>query len=193
MGFFQGLLAWTAIKALLRLLPFAIAGIVIFVLIGPKVDLGSLLPDFGSEDERLGRVTRVIDGDTLEVRIGTRVETVRLIGVDSPETGKPGVRVECGALAAKRLLERLADGERVRLVFDPTQAERDRYDRLLAYVYLEKLTLEEKLLSAGVADVYVYEDTEFELYDRFAAVAAEAKSAGSGSWRECAGVFHSEQ
>src|SRR4051812_50144816 len=49
-----------------------------------------------------GRVTRVIDGDTIKVRVGNRTETVRLIGIDTPETHRPDTPVECGGRAATR-------------------------------------------------------------------------------------------
>ena len=81
------------------------------------------------------RVTKVTDGDTLDVRAfgaRRRFYTVRLIGIDTPE--KYGQR-ECGAGRASRSMGRLAPvGARVTLVTDPSQPLYDRYDRLLAYV-----------------------------------------------------------
>jgi micrococcal nuclease len=79
-------------------------------------------------------VTRVVDGDTVEVRIGGGVEDVRLIGVDTPETVKPGAAVECFGPRASGFSQRLLEGRRVRLVFGVER--RDDYGRLLAYVYL---------------------------------------------------------
>lgn len=79
-------------------------------------------------------VERVVDGDTVEARIGGEVEDVRLIGVDTPETVKPGAAVECFGPQASRFLKRLLEGERVRLVFGAER--RDRFGRLLAYAYL---------------------------------------------------------
>ena len=80
--------------------------------------------------DRGGRVERIVDGDTLVVG----GEKVRLIGVDTPETRKPGTPVECFGRAATAYVTRLALGRRVRLVLDAE--ERDRYGRLLAYVFL---------------------------------------------------------
>ena len=82
------------------------------------------------------RVVRVIDGDTVRVRVSNHeTRTVRYIGVDTPESVKPGTAVECYAERASAFNRRLVDGHDVRLRFG---AERtDRYGRLLAYVYPE--------------------------------------------------------
>jgi micrococcal nuclease len=86
-----------------------------------------------------GVVTRVVDGDTIEVRIGDRVEDVRLIGVDTPETVKPDTPVQCFGERASHFTKRRLTGRRVRLVFGAER--RDVYGRLLAYVYLAQRTL----------------------------------------------------
>jgi len=100
-----------------------------------------------------GTVTYVVDGDTVHVRVsGGRDERVRLIGIDTPEVG------QCDAVAATALARRLAAGRAVTLVGDPTQATRDRYGRLLAYVSIVgrgDLGYEELL--HGFARVYVYD------------------------------------
>src|SRR5689334_2887480 len=79
-------------------------------------------------------VTRVVDGDTIEVWLDGRTEDVRYIGVDTPETVKPGAPVDCFGPQASAFNHRLVEGKRVRLVFDVEL--RDVYGRLLAYVYL---------------------------------------------------------
>lgn len=83
-------------------------------------------------------VVRVVDGDTVEARIGGEVEDVRLIGVDTPETVKPGAPVECHGPAASRFAHERLEGRQVRLVLG--EERRDRYGRLLAYVYLPRPT-----------------------------------------------------
>ncbi len=85
------------------------------------------------------RVTRVVDGDTIEVRLEGRSEDVRLIGVDTPETVKPDTPVQCFGERASRFTKRRLTGRRVRLVFGVER--RDVYGRLLAYVYLADRTL----------------------------------------------------
>src|SRR3954464_10027563 len=84
---------------------------------------------------RTARVERVVDGDTIVVRLdgGGARERVRYIGVDTPESVKPGTPVQCYAKAAAHANARLVAGRRVRLVRDAE--ERDRFGRLLAYVY----------------------------------------------------------
>jgi micrococcal nuclease len=98
-----------------------------------------------------GTVTFVPDGDTVHVRTRARRERVRLIGINTPERG------ECDAGKATALARRLAQGRRVMLVSDPTQARRDRFKRLLAYVLMpdgRDLGYEE--LARGYARVYIY-------------------------------------
>jgi micrococcal nuclease len=80
-----------------------------------------------------GKVLRVIDGDTIEVSVDGAEEDVRYIGVDTPETVKPGEPVQCYGPQASAANHRLVEGRTVRLVFD--RERRDDYGRLLAYVY----------------------------------------------------------
>jgi micrococcal nuclease len=85
-------------------------------------------------------VTRVVDGDTVEVRIGGAMEDVRLIGVDTPETVKPGEPVQCFGPQASAFTHRQLEDRRVRLDFGVER--RDVYGRLLAYLYIEDSTLD---------------------------------------------------
>jgi micrococcal nuclease len=78
-------------------------------------------------------VSRVVDGDTVVARTGGRVERVRYIGVDTPEDVKPGTPVQCYSERAAAENRRLVERRRVTLRFDAER--RDRYGRLLAYVY----------------------------------------------------------
>ena len=76
----------------------------------------------------------MVDGDTVEVRLGDVQRTVRYIGVDTPETVKPGEPVQCFGKQASAFNERLVEGRRVRL--EVGRERTDRYGRLLAYVYV---------------------------------------------------------
>ncbi len=82
-------------------------------------------------------VVRVIDGDTIKVEIDGKQESVRLIGVDTPETVHPRKPVERFGKEASEFTKRIAEGQTVKLEPDPGNADRDRYGRLLRYVYLE--------------------------------------------------------
>lgn len=96
---------------------------------------GAQAGDGGDPATAAALVTRVVDGDTFEARIDGAEEDVRLIGVDTPETVKPGAPVECFGPQASRFAHRLLEGRRLRLVFG--EERRDPYDRLLAYAYLD--------------------------------------------------------
>jgi micrococcal nuclease len=139
-----------------------------------------------------GRVTRVVDGDTLHVMVHGRDETVRLLGIDTPELHKPQTPVECGARAAAAAMEALAAGRRVRLVGDPSQDERDRYGRLLAYAVVRGsgVDLGEAMVRRGWASVVLF-DGAFKRVRRYRAAAARARAAGRGVSARCGGDFHS--
>ncbi|HYJ22758.1 MAG TPA: thermonuclease family protein [Solirubrobacterales bacterium] len=94
-------------------------------------------------------ITRVVDGDTVEARIGDEVEDVRLIGIDTPETVKPEAPVECFGPQASSYTHRLLEGQRVRLVFGVER--RDIYDRLLAYAYIDHRFVNAELVRRGLA------------------------------------------
>ena len=93
------------------------------------------------------RVERVVDGDTIVVRLDGRSERVRYIGVDTPESVKPGVRVQCFAKSAAKENRRLVLGRDVRLDYDAEA--RDRYGRLLAYVWRGDLLVNAELVRLG--------------------------------------------
>ena len=139
-------------------------------------------------------VRNVIDGDTIVARIGGKDETVRIIGMDSPETHKPNTPVECFATeatdAARRLMPK---GSRVTLESDPTQDTRDRFGRLLAHVFLADGTLfAERMIRDGFAVHYVYDRVPSIYADRLAAAQDAAQAAGAGLWspRTCGGDPH---
>jgi micrococcal nuclease len=162
-----------------------------------------------------GRVLRAVDGDTLEVRLGGgAVETVRLIGVDTPETVKPDTPVQCFGPAASAFEHRVAEGRRVRLL---TGVERrDVYGRLLAYVWLlpqgaehprtsvrqsrlkpggrvsdnpnrdfqRELFLNATLLRRGLARTLEF-PPNIRFAERFARILRSSAMAGRGLWGRC--------
>lgn len=139
-------------------------------------------------------ITAVTDGDTIKVRRGfSKRYTVRLIGIDTPETKKPGTPVECGGREATSSMHRLSfkggKGRRVRVTTDPTQDRRDRYGRLLAYVKSTRGSLARAQLRAGWAAVYVFADP-FAQLGSFQAAEATARTQERGAWSQCGGNFH---
>jgi micrococcal nuclease len=130
-------------------------------------------------------VERVVDGDTLVVRVSGRRERVRLIGMDTPESVKPNTPVQCFAVAASnRTKALLPAGTPVRLVGDVE--ERDRYKRLLAYVYRvrDNLFVNLTLVREGYAVPYTFPPNVAHT-DEFVAAARDARDAGHGLWSAC--------
>jgi micrococcal nuclease len=165
-----------------RALPWLIVFVVV-ALVGGGVlkPTGSGSGSTGSDD---GRVTRVVDGDTIHVSMGGEDETVRYIGVDTPETVKPNTPVQCYGKKASSYNHKLVDGERVRLRFDAER--RDRYGRLLAYVYRRRdgLFVNDALVRNGYATTLtippnVAHEADFRVSQR------RARDAQKGLWSEC--------
>ncbi len=128
-------------------------------------------------------VRKVIDGDTIELRIGTSNETVRLLGIDTPETVHPTKPVECfGPEASARTKELLPRGSKVRIERD-TEA-RDHFGRLLLYVYLGDRMVNEMLLSEGFALPLSIEPNTARV-TRFERLSNEARAASAGLWGAC--------
>ena len=140
--------------------------------------------DGGSSGTDRARVVRVTDGDTLKVRLADgREEYVRILGIDTPEVHG---RTECGGAAASRRMKRLAPvGARVALVGDPTQADRDRYDRLLRYVQRRGKDVGRAQVTAGLAQVFVYRNDPFERVGAYQRAERRADRQDRGSWSRC--------
>lgn len=133
--------------------------------------------------ETTALVTRVVDGDTVEARISGEVEDVRYIGVDTPETVKPGEPVQCFGPQASAFNHRLVGGRRVRLVFGVER--RDVYGRLLAYVYLGDRFINASLVRRGLARTLTIPPND-RFAARFEGLELRAARAGRGLWGACA-------
>jgi micrococcal nuclease len=131
-----------------------------------------------------GVVTRVVDGDTVHVRIGGDDEAVRYIGVDTPETVKPGTPVQCFGKAASAYNHRLVEGQQVRLRFDAER--RDRYGRLLAYVYRDRdgLFVNAALVRRGYATTLTIAPNTSHARE-LSALERRARRSRRGLWRAC--------
>lgn len=132
----------------------------------------------------LYEVTRFVDGDTITVNMNGVKETVRMIGIDTPETHKPNSPVQCYGPAASAYTKELIGKQKVRLESDPKNTNRDRYNRLLRYVYLpDGRLVAEEVLRNGYGFAY----TQFPFTQKEAFVAAEksAERAQKGLWSNC--------
>lgn len=142
-----------------------------------ELDLGDEPPASAS-----AYVTRVVDGDTVEVQLDGEEEDVRYIGVDTPETVKPGAPVDCFGPQASSFNHRLVERRRVRLVFGAER--RDQYGRLLAYVYLGDRFVNAELVRRGLArTLFIPPNDRFE--GRLKRLEIAAARAGRGLWGAC--------
>lgn len=124
------------------------------------------------------------DGDTITVDMNGTEERVRMIGVDTPETQDPRVPVQCFGKAASEFTQRLIGENPVRLEADPTNTNRDRYNRLLRYVYLpDGRLVNAEIIKAGYGFAYVL--FPFEKLEEFRAYEQTAREQNLGLWGSC--------
>jgi micrococcal nuclease len=124
-------------------------------------------------------VVHVVDGDTIHVQCGARVEKVRYIGMDAPEIHHPIWGAEPGGREAAALNRRLVGGRHVRLELDVRA--RDQYGRLLAYVWAGDLMVNAELVRLGYAQVMtVPPNVRYQAL--FLKLQREARAAGRGLW-----------
>lgn len=132
-----------------------------------------------------GTVVRVVDGDTVDLRLPSGQETARLLGIDTPETVKPGAPVDCfGPEASERTKELLPPGTEVRVTRDVEA--RDRYDRLLVYLVRvrDDLFVNLALMADGFArPLSIAPNVAHQ--SELSGAAAEARAAGRGLWGAC--------
>lgn len=129
-------------------------------------------------------VKQAIDGDTFQIVMDSKKESVRLIGVDTPETHKPNTAVQCYGPEASDFTRQTVEGKPVRLEADPTNDNRDRYGRLLRYAYMQDGTLLNKLLvEHGYG--FAYLSFPFEKKQEFAEAQTQAQTAKRGLWAAC--------
>ena len=136
------------------------------------------------------RVTGVSDGDTIKVDMNGKTETIRMIGVDTPESVKPNSPVQCYGKEASDFTKKNLTDQLVRLEADPAGDNRDRYDRLLRYVYLGDNTLwNQKIIDQGYG--FAYLSFQFSKQAEFASSQAKAQDAKTGLWNACQPILSS--
>jgi micrococcal nuclease len=140
--------------------------------------------DIQQSQPGLYAVSRFVDGDTIGVTMNGKEERVRFIGVDTPETHKPNTPVQCYGPAAAAYTKNIIGPRRVRLEADSLSSNRDRYNRLLRYVYLtDGRLVNEELIKNGYGFYYPY--FPFTKSEQFSADQETARSANRGLWGNC--------
>ena len=128
------------------------------------------------------RVLRVVDGDTIEIALDGEREDLRLIGIDTPETVKPGAPVQCFGPRASAFTHRVLEGREVRVVFGVER--RDSYGRLLGYVRLGGSMVNATLVQRGLARTLTIPPND-RFATRFERLELAAARAGRGLWDAC--------
>ncbi|MCA9325616.1 thermonuclease family protein [Candidatus Saccharibacteria bacterium] len=160
--------------------------IALFLLIGQHYGWFDTFNDLvNSGNPGLYRVVSYADGDTITVDMNGHDEEIRFIGVDTPETHDPRKNVQCGGPAASVYTKkRISAYGKVRLQSDALSSNRDRYNRLLRYVYLPDGTLmNENLIQNGYGFAYTY--FPFSKSAKFIKDEATAQAAKKGLWGYC--------
>lgn len=133
-------------------------------------------------------VLDVVDGDTVKVAYRGSETSVRVIGIDTPETVHPSEPVECGGPQASAAATRMLAGKDVRLVFDASQGRTDTYGRTLAYLHAPGVgDFGRAMIRRGLAAEYTY-DTAYARRGRYVAAENGAQARDRGVWDDCGGV-----
>jgi micrococcal nuclease len=141
--------------------------------------IAAFLPVDAQPSPLTGTVVRVVDGDTIYVQLGNQVEKVRYIGVNTPETNHPTRGEEPGGREATEVNQHLVGGKPVYLELDVRV--RDRYGRLLAYVWVGDVMVNAELVRLGYAQVMTI-PPNVKYQGLFLKLQREASEAGKGLW-----------
>lgn len=148
--------------------------------------LQSLIASPVEAQQPLFKVLKVVDGDTITVDVRGKKETVRLLGIDTPESVDPRKPVQCFAKEATAKTKSFVLGQNVRLVDDSTQGNRDKYSRLLRYVYLpdsRATFVNGEMIKQGYAFSFRQYPTKF--LDKFNSLEKYAREHNLGLWNSC--------
>lgn len=130
------------------------------------------------------RVADFSDGDTITVNMNGKNERVRFIGVDTPETHDPRKAVQCFGQVAANFTKQLIGTQKVRLEADELSSNRDRYDRILRYVYLpDNRLVNAEIIKQGYG--FAYTSFPFTKSEEFVNYEDEARDNNRGLWKSC--------
>jgi endonuclease YncB( thermonuclease family) len=132
-------------------------------------------------------VSKVVDGDTVQIQLDSQTQSVRLIGINTPETVDPRRPVECFGKEASNELKKLLEGKSV--ILEKDVSETDRYGRLLRFVYLplangELLFVNDYLVREGFAYASTY-PPDVLMSQQFKSAQEHAQSQKKGLWGSC--------
>ena len=131
----------------------------------------------------LFKVLKVVDGDTLDIDMDGKIERIRLIGMDTPETVDPRKTVQCFGKEASDKAKEMLSEKMVNIETDNSQGERDSYGRLLRYVYLEDGTLFNKyMIAEGYVHEYTYQSNPYKYQADFQEAEKQSREAEKGLW-----------
>lgn len=143
-----------------------------------------------SATKEVAKVLRVVDGDTIEVNLDNKKESVRLIGIDASETVDPRKNVECFGRQATEKAKEILDGKTITLESDPTQPDRDKYGRLLRFVFIDNLNVNKLMISQGYAYEYTYQSSPYKYQLEFIEAQKSAREGEKGLWSDVVKCNH---
>jgi micrococcal nuclease len=132
-------------------------------------------------DDKTYMVQSVIDGDTIKIIYNGAVTSVRLIGVNTPETVDPRSTVECFGIEASNYLKQKIGGKNIRIAADTTQTDRDKYNRLLRYIYLDGEDIGQSIIYNGYGYEYTY-NIPYAHQNTYKSAQSDAEKQNRGLW-----------
>lgn len=139
------------------------------------------LGDTEKLDDNIYKVESVVDGDTIKITYNGLLTSVRIIGVDTPETVDSRTIVECFGIEASKYLKQKLDGKMIHIATDFTQADRDKYDRLLRYVYLDDEDIGLSIIANGYGHEYTY-NAPYAHQSDYKKAQSDAENQNKGLW-----------
>lgn len=136
------------------------------------------------DENKVYAVQQVRDGDTFTADVDGHEISVRMLGIDTPETVDPRKPVQCYGKEASDYAKSLLKGKMVRLKLNPNREEKDKYGRYLAYVHIGDMFVNELLLKEGYAREYTF-GTPYMYQRQFREIEVLAKEGNKGLWGNC--------